>query len=342
MQTAMYAHTHGLGYREGENNRTRSVPADQLVPTQVAVDAERAGFHSMWFPDHVCMPLETASAHVANVTGKRSYSPRHEMLDAAVVMGAVATTTSTLKLGTSVLVAPYRGPLNDARQFATVDVLSGGRLILGVGVGWMAEEFAALGLDHRERGARTLEAIEIYKRAWTEPVVEFDGEHYQFHDISMDPKPVQKPRPPIIYGGVTELGAKRAARHCDGFYPLFLDPFAETHRYDAHQDIIRRILDEAGRAENTFTMMGAVTVHLTSEANATGPDGQRMICSGSVEQVLDDLQAFAASGYSMMVMKLVCPTGEVTELREIIEQVGQDIIPTADSFVPSGGWQQSL
>jgi len=213
------------GYREGENNRTRSVPADQLVPTQVAADAERAEFHSMRFPDHVCMPLETASAHAANVTGKRSYSSHHEMLDAAAVMGAVAATTATLKLGTSVLVAPYRGPLNDARQFATINFLSGRRLILGVGPGWMAEEFA--------------------------------GTHYQFHDISMDPEPIQKPRPPIIYGSVTELGAKRSARHCDGFYPLFLDPFAEPHRYTAHQDIIRGILDETGRAEDTLTMMGS-------------------------------------------------------------------------------------
>ncbi len=98
MQIALYANTHGLGYRQGDDNRTRSVPAPSLEPAAVGVAAEAAGFHSMWFPDHVCMPLETGSAHVANTSGTRSYAPHHEMLDAAVVMGAVATVTTTLKL----------------------------------------------------------------------------------------------------------------------------------------------------------------------------------------------------------------------------------------------------
>ncbi|MEZ5265716.1 MAG: LLM class flavin-dependent oxidoreductase [Acidimicrobiales bacterium] len=157
MQIGLYAHTHGLGYREGVDNRTASTPAATLQPAAVAADAERSGFHSMWFPDHVCMPMQTGGAHVANVTGKRSYQPRHDLLDAAVVMGAVATVTTTLKLGTSVLVAPYRGPLQDIRQFTTVDVLSNGRLLLGVGEGWMAESSTALGIDPAEKGRRTVE-----------------------------------------------------------------------------------------------------------------------------------------------------------------------------------------
>ncbi len=342
MQIALYAHTHGVGYRDGEDNRTRSVPAAQLAPASVAVEAEAAGFHSMWFPDHVCMPLETGSAHVANTSGKRSYAPNHEMLDAAVVMGAVATVTTTLKLGTSVLIAPYRGPLNDVRQFTTVDVLSGGRLLLGVGAGWMVEEFAALGIEPAERGARTVEAIEIYKRAWTEPEVSFEGSHYRFSGISMDPKPVQKPRPPIIYGGVSELGARRAARHCDGFYPLFLDPYARPSRYEAHQDIIRGELELLDRDPATFTMMGAATVHLTSDDQAIGADGRPRICTGSPERILEDLAGFAEAGYSLIVAKIVCPSGEVSELREHIDRVGEHIIPAANEFQPSGGWKTDL
>ena len=342
MQLGLYAHTHGLGYREGEHNRTASTPAITLQPAAVAVDAERAGFHSMWFPDHVCMPIDTTSAHVANVSGKRSYQSRHDLLDAAVVMGAVATVTSTLKLGTSVLVSPYRGPLNDARQFTTVDVLSNGRLLLGVGEGWMAEEFVALGLDPAEKGRRTVECIEIYKRCWSDEVVSFSGEFYAFADISMDPKPVQRPRPPIIYGGVSPLGARRAARRCDGFYPLFLDPYAEPTRYRAHQGEIRRILDEQGRDPATFTMMGAATLQLTSEADAIGANGQRMICTGTIEQILSDLEAFATEGYSMIVAKLVCPSGEVTELRETIDRIGRELLPVAATFQPAGGWQPRL
>lgn len=342
VKIGLYAHTHGLGYRDAENNLTRSVPATSLEPTVVAREAEQAGFHSMWFPDHVCMPMETASAHVANTSGRRSYEPRHHMLDAAVVMGAVAVATQTLKLGTSVLVAPYRGPLNDARQFTTVDVLSNGRLLLGVGAGWMAEEFEALGLDPAERGRRTLECIEIYKRAWLDDVVTFEGEHYRISDVSMDPKPVQRPRPPIIYGGVSELGAKRAARHCDGYYPLFLDPFAEPMRYADQHDLIRRELDGLGRDPTTFTMMGAATLHLTDPSGSRGSDGRPMICTGGSEQILEDLERFAEAGYSMIVAKLVSPSGDVAELRENIERVGREIIPIASEFVASGGWQPSL
>ena len=104
-------------------------------------------------------------------------------------MGAIATATGRLKLGTAVLIAPYRHPLNDARQLATADVLSGGRVLVGVGAGWLEEEFAALGLSFKERGGMTDECIEIYRRSWTDEVVSFSGRHYRFENLSMDPKP---------------------------------------------------------------------------------------------------------------------------------------------------------
>lgn len=342
MQIGLYAHTHGVGYRDDTHNYTRSVPAHTLRPVDVAQAAETAGFHSMWFPDHVCMPLETASAHIANQTGKRSYSSRHEMLDAAVVMGAVAGATSTLKLGTSVLIAPYRGPLNDIRQFTTVDVLSDGRLLLGVGAGWMAEEFAALGVPFAERGRRTEECIEIYKRCWTDDVVNFSGEFYDIQDVSMDPKPAQQPRPPIIYGGVAPLGARRAARLCDGLYPVFLDPQADPTRLDHLHDIVREELDSLGRDPATFTMMAASTLRLTDAGDPLSSAASRPICTGTPDQVLEDLERFARSGYSLVVCKMDCPSGEVDEIIEQIERVGRDVIPAAADITATGGWKPAL
>ena len=164
MKIGLYAHTHGVGYRDEQNQFVKSIPAASMHPVDVARRAEEAGFHSMWFPDHVCMPVASTSAHVANESRTRAYEPMHQMLDGAVVMGAAAASTTRLKLGSSVLIAPYRGPLNDARQLATIDVLSGGRLLVGVGAGWMEEEFAALGLPFAARGRMTEECIEIYKR----------------------------------------------------------------------------------------------------------------------------------------------------------------------------------
>jgi probable F420-dependent oxidoreductase len=338
MQIGLYANTHGVGYRDNVNNYTRSVPGATLEPVAVAQTAERNGFHSIWFPDHVCMPAETNSAHIANQTGARSYSPRHEMLDGAVVMGAVASATNTIKLGTSVLVAPYRGPLSDARQFATVDVLSGGRLLLGVGAGWMAEEFDALGVDFVERGKRTVECIEIYKRSWQDDFVSFDGDYYTFNNVSMDPKPLQKPHPPIIYGGVSPLGAHRAAAHCDGFYPVFLDPFADPDRHSNLQTIIKSDLEMAGRDPSTFIMMAATTMRVTDSDDALAHQMPRKICTGTSEQVLEDLEKFAEAGYSLVVAKMDCPSGEVKEIHEQIDRVGHEVVPESARIQAAGGW----
>ena len=116
MHVGMYATTHGLMYRDNTNAFLRSMSASALQPVRIAQLIEQLGFHSMWFPDHVCMPLQSASEHVANTSGQRAYESHHVMLDAAVTMGAVAVSTNRLKLGTSVLISPYRHPLSDARQ----------------------------------------------------------------------------------------------------------------------------------------------------------------------------------------------------------------------------------
>ena len=240
MEVGLYGNTHGQSYRDDVNMFLHHTPVDQIDPIQVALTAERAGIHSIWYPDHVCMPFDSESFHTANVSGQRAYQRRHNMLDAAVVMGAVAVRTTTLKLGTSVLIAPYRHPLSDARQFMTVDHLSNGRLMLGVGVGWMVEEFDAVGIDFEERNRRTEECIQIYKASWTGDLATFEGNYYSFRNVSQDPKPAQQsPHPPIVFGGNTIRGARRAARFCDGLYPLFLDTYTEAGRYAPLQDEVR-------------------------------------------------------------------------------------------------------
>jgi len=340
MKIGLYAHTHGVSYRDAQNKFVKSIPATTTKPVEVAQWVERAGFHSMWFPDHVCMPLSSTSGHVVNESRTRGYEPRHEMLDGAVVMGAVAAATSRLRLGTSVLIAPYRGPLNDARQLATIDVLSGGRLIAGVGAGWMEEEFTALGVPFAERGARTDECIEIYKRAWCDEVVSFTGRHYRFANLSMDPKPVQKPRPPIVYGGVTAGGAKRAARSCDGLYPLFLDPGADPFRYAGLQDVVRRELEALRRDPGSFLMLAATSMRVTDAAAPAVPSSQRRpLCTGTPEQVLEDLERFAAAGYSLVICAFDCPSHTVTELCEQIDRAGREILPAAADIAPQGRWR---
>ncbi|MEE8173135.1 MAG: TIGR03619 family F420-dependent LLM class oxidoreductase, partial [Alphaproteobacteria bacterium] len=263
MEIGIYANTHGQGYRDETDMFLSHTPFEEMRPVRTAQLAEKHGFHSVWYPDHVCMPIQSGSAHTANVSGKRAYQPHHNMLDMAVVMGAAAVCTNRIKLGTSVLIAPYRHPLSDARQFATVDLLSQGRLMLGVGSGWMQEEFAAVGQDYAVRNAQTDECLQIYKRSWTDERVDFDGEYYKFEGISMDPKPVQKPHPPIVFGGNTPAGARRAIRHCDGLYPLFMDTQCEPDRFGPLQELIRREAEKLGRDLTQFRMMAAASARIT-------------------------------------------------------------------------------
>ncbi len=339
MEIGLYATTHGIAYRDDKNVLARSLPAHQLRPVETAQLAERLGFHSMWFPDHVCMPMASESAHVANASGSRAYESRHTMFDAAVVMGAVAHVTSQLKLGTSVLIAPYRNPLSDARQFATIDQLSNGRLLFGVGAGWMQEECAAIGIPYAERGARTSESIEIYKHSWTDPEVGYQGQFYRFEALSMDPKPSQQPRPPIIYGGVTTGGARRAAKLCDGFYPIFLDPFARPDRYTKEQEVIRKELDGIGRPHAEFIMMGVSSARITASDDHLVQENPRRICTGTAEQILEDLQAFANEGYSLVVCFLDCPSGKMVELEDQMQQFSENVIPKAKNIQAQGGWK---
>ena len=339
MEVGLYANTHGQSYRDDVSMFLHHTPVEQIDPLRVAKTAERAGIHSLWYPDHVCMPADSESFHTANQSGQRAYQRRHNMLDAAVVMGAVAVGTTTVKLATSVLIAPYRHPLSDARQFMTVDHLSNGRLILGVGVGWMAEEFDAVGIDYEERNRRTEECIEIYKASWTGDLASFDGSYYAFSNVSMDPKPVQNPRPPIVFGGNTLRGARRAARFCDGLYPLFLDAYTEAGRFAHLQDEVRRVLDTQGRSPSDFTMQCAASARITDAGDPASEARPRRTCTGTAEQIVEDLASLAEAGYSLAVCMLECPSGALSEQLDQIERFGAEVIPEAKKLTPAGGWK---
>ena len=165
MEIGIYMDTHGVGIRGREGMVAGIHSRRRDAPGRVRQLAE-SGYHSLWFPDHVTLPLRTTNVH--SPTGRRHYPEKLDMLDAQVTMGAVAAATTTIKLATSVLIAPYRPPLSDARQFATNDLLSNGRVIAGVGGGWALEEFQALDLPYEKRSKMAEECIEIYKRSWTE------------------------------------------------------------------------------------------------------------------------------------------------------------------------------
>jgi probable F420-dependent oxidoreductase len=325
MDVGLTMSTHGLLTRDERDFFLQRLEPDEMRIVELARLADRLGYHSLWFSDHVCMGRDIGAAHTANESGQRAYPDRPVMLDVVATIGALSTVTERVLLAPSVLIAPYRHPLTVAHQFATLDVLSNGRLIMTAGSGWDPQEFAAVGADFEHRGAVTEECIEIWKHAWTEPWLDWHGRFYDIAEVSLEPKPVQKPHPPIVFGAVTEVGARRAARTCDGLYPMFLDAYADPGRFDGLRDAVRREADRVGRDMSSFRFYAFASAALTREP----ANGRRRTLSGNAEQVLDDLQRFADHGYSHVTLHFDVPSGTVAELMEIVERFAQEVLPEA-------------
>jgi probable F420-dependent oxidoreductase len=318
--------THGLLYRN-EENAFLPAPDRNVDVVEVAQLAERLDYHSLWFSDHVLMTRTSDSGHPANWSGERAYPGDAYMLDGLVSMGAVAAATSRIRFSPSVLISPYRHPLHDARQLAAVDVISGGRLIAGVGAGWMKEEFDALGLPFEARGRMLQECVEIYVKSWKDEWVDFDGEFYRFHDVSMNPKPIQE-NVPIVFGAATKAGARRAARWGSGLYMLFLDPYPDPPRYDAlHQELFRQ-LEAVGRDADAFEFSVMVSARPTSATDPASTASRRKALTGTPEQILEGLEEFAAAGYSRAVVHLDVQSSTYAEYLDLVEQFGE-LIPDA-------------
>ena len=211
---------------------------------RIAAEGEATGYDYATISDHVVIPGDIEARYPYSDTGEfpgRSRGDRHEQLIAAAF---VAGKTSRLRLVTSVTVVPHRPAVLQAKMLATIDVLSKGRLTFGVGAGWMKEEFAALGVPpFPERGAVTDEYILACRELWTRDNPRFEGKYVKFSDILFEPKPVQKPHPPIWVGGESGPALRRVARLADGWYPIGTNP---QHRLELDETLCRR-----GRAAAT-------------------------------------------------------------------------------------------
>ncbi len=184
----------------------------------VARAADAAGIDSLWVSDHVVVPREYASTYPYAPSGKMPIPDDAPFLEALATLLAVCGVTERARLGTTVLVLPQRQVPLVAKQWATLDVLSAGRTIFGVGAGWLSEEFAALGVPFHGRGRRCNEALELVQRCWTDASVTFSGSCYAVKRLACEPKPLQKPRPPIWIGGHTPAAFRRVARYGDAWH----------------------------------------------------------------------------------------------------------------------------
>ncbi len=239
---------------------------------EAALAAERLGFESVWLPEHLVLPVEM---HGELVPGEEHppIPPDTPVFDAPAYLSYLAGRTERIRLGTHVYLLGLRHPFVSARAFATLDLVSGGRAEVGVGAGWLLSEWAAAGLDPRSRGRRLDEAIDVCKRLWTEPVVEYHGEFFDFGPVAFEPKPVQRPHPPVVVGGESEAALRRAATRGDGWIGM-----EHTVESAAGQvSLLRRYLEEAGRAAEGF------------EVTVGGPIGSREEIGGWEEAGVDRL-----------------------------------------------------
>ncbi|MGH8012423.1 MAG: LLM class F420-dependent oxidoreductase [Candidatus Binataceae bacterium] len=184
----------------------------------LAREAEQLGFESIWTVEHVVIP-QPHMPYPGSKDGRMPGGDEVPIPDPLMPLAYAAAITSRIKLSTGVVILPQRHPLYLAKQLATLDLLSHGRLMIGIGSGWMKEEFEAVGVDFHTRGARTDEAIQAMRALWSEDAASFHGKHFHFHDVKSYPKPIQKGGVPIHVGGHSAAAARRAGRFGDGFFP---------------------------------------------------------------------------------------------------------------------------
>ncbi|HET6963654.1 MAG TPA: TIGR03619 family F420-dependent LLM class oxidoreductase [Acidimicrobiales bacterium] len=189
------------------------------VWADVTVEADRLGFESLWVPEHLVLPIEMAGSPFAE-SEHPPIPPTVPVFDAFSYLAYLAALTQRIRLGTYVYNIGLRHPFSTARAAATVDIVSKGRLILGIGASWLRSEWEAVGLDFDSRGARVDEAIDVCRRLWTEEVVEHHGRFFDFGPVAFEPKPVQKPGLALHVGGDGPAAIRRAARVGDGWLPM--------------------------------------------------------------------------------------------------------------------------
>ncbi|HET7667322.1 MAG TPA: LLM class F420-dependent oxidoreductase [Mycobacterium sp.] len=226
---------HGLGIGSG---------ATRAVIDAVARAAERCGFATLWAGEHVVMVDQSASRYPYSDDGQIAVPAAADWIDPLIGLSFVAAATSTIGIATGVLLLPEHIPVLVAKQAATLDTLSGGRLTLGIGVGWSREEFDALGVPFERRAARTAEYVAAMRTLWRHDVASFDGEFVRFDSVRVNPKPVAGRRIPIVLGGNSDAALRRIAAWGDGWYGFNLDGVGEVAE---RIDYLDRLCRDSGR-----------------------------------------------------------------------------------------------
>jgi len=249
---------------------------------EAAVAADELGFESLWFPEHLILPVAMAGSPFAGAEHP-PVPPSTPVFDVFAYLAFLAGRTNRIRLGTHVYNMALRHPFVSARAIQTVDVVSGGRLEVGIGAGWLEAEWVAAGFDFTSRGPRLDEALEVCRRLWTERTVEHHGRFFDFDTVMFEPKPTQAPHPPMLIGGESSAALRRAARH-DGWIGLSHTPESVRAPVATLQDLRRA----EGRQDDRF-----------------------MVTVGGAVEDDKDVDAFAAAGVDRLIVSPWARTRDV-------------------------------
>jgi probable F420-dependent oxidoreductase len=261
--------------------------------------AEALGFESLWAWDHVLLGVE----------------PSFPILDSITILGAVAARTRQIKLGTGVLVLPLRNPVTAAKALGSLDVISEGRLVLGVAAGWYAREFDAVGVPFKARGRQFERNLEILMRLWTEERVTLKADEFNLREAVMVPRPVQRPRPPILIGGYVDAVLRRAGQHGDGWLTYFYTPESFARGWAKVQGFAR----EAGRDPASLTATNQLAIYVGESRAQTTADMRQWLSTewdvaawsestiehaihGSAAECVEQLRAHVATGVDRIIL----------------------------------------
>lgn len=216
----------------------------------IARRAEELGFDSLWTGDHVAFPWQEPKDYPYATSGRMTWSPNTPWADPFVSLSWAGALTSRIKLGTSILVLAMRSPVVVAKSVATLDLFTNGRVMLGVGAGWLEGEYELAGQSFADRGPRTTEAIRLLKACWRDERIEFEGKYFRFPPFAMAPKPAQGGKLPVLCGGYSDPAMRRVAEVADGWLPSHLLP----QQYLAKLPKLREYVDRAGRSMSDITL----------------------------------------------------------------------------------------
>ena len=262
---------------------------------------QELSFDSLWVSDHLFIPYQLESRMPYNAAAGRLWvKPTDNVFEPLMTLAFLGGIVQTPKLGIGVLVIPYRDPVVTAKMLVTLDVLTGGRAILGAGVGWMREEFETFGASYQDRGAVTDEYIRVFKELCTADEPHFEGKHYRVSNVGFYPKPVQKPHPPVWIGGQSTRAIRRVARLGDGWLPSHISPETLAENLGT----LRRFCEEAGRDPDTIEICPKENIFSFGDPRSDR-DAGTVSPTVKTQQMVDTIHRYEEAGASHIVLDLI-------------------------------------